>query len=167
MANLEKFYPDYMYTSIWDIEEGLFKKNNIKYVVLDIDNTLVPYTTKKPTGSALGFLKRLERENIKFAFLSNNNKKRVKLFNKEIGAIFVSHAKKPLLFGMNKVMKKLGAEKDSTILIGDQVFTDIYTGNRCGVKTMLVKPIEAKETPFFGIKRHYERIVLEKFRSEN
>lgn len=108
MANLEKFYPDYMYTSIWDIEEGFFKKNNIKYVVLDIDNTLVPYTTKKPTGSALGFLKRLERENIKFAFLSNNNKKRVKLFNKEIGAIFVSHAKKTVIVWYEQGYEKAG-----------------------------------------------------------
>ena len=166
MANLEKFNPDFIYTSVWDIEEGFFKKNNIKYVVLDIDNTLVPYTTKKPTGSALGFLKRLERENIKFAFLSNNNKSRVKLFNKEIGATFISHAKKPLLFGMNRVMKKMGANKEQTIMIGDQIFTDVYTGKRYGVKTMLVKPIEDKETPFFRVKRHYERIVLEKLKNE-
>lgn len=164
MGRLERFYPDFMYDSVHDIESDFFKKHNIRYVILDIDNTLVPYTVKTPTDKAIEFLKRLEAEGIKYCFLSNNNEKRVELFNREIGALFQSKAKKPLLSGLKKVMALLGAEKENTILIGDQIFTDVWTGKRAGIKSMLVKPIEDKETLFFKVKRALEKIVLDEYR---
>ena len=73
-------------------------------------------------------------------------------------------AKKPFAIGVRRAMKKIGADKAETVLIGDQVFTDIYAGKRAGVKTVMVDPIEAKETPFFGFKRYFERIVLKDYK---
>ena len=60
-------------------------------------------------------------------------------------------------------MRHLGAIRENTVLIGDQVFTDVYAGKRARVLTIMVDPIEAKETPFFGIKRKLERIVLKNY----
>lgn len=164
MGRLERFYPDFMYDSVHDIESDFFKKNNIRYVILDIDNTLVPYTVKTPTDKALSFLKRLDDEGIKYCFLSNNNEKRVELFNRDIGAMFRSRAKKPLLFGLKKVMTCMDAKEENTLLVGDQIFTDVWTGKRAGIKSMLVKPIEDKETLFFKFKRALEKIVLDEYR---
>ena len=167
MGFFERFYPDYIYKCVGDIENGFFKKNGIKYAVLDIDNTLVPYTVKAPTKPAVDFLKRLEAEDVLYCFLSNNNKKRVMLFNNNINAPYMANAKKPLLFGFNKIMKKINASEKNTILIGDQIFTDIWAGKRAGVLTLLVEPIEDKETLFFKFKRSLEKIVLNRFRKEN
>ncbi len=164
MGILKGFYPDYMYKSVEDIEENFFKKRDIKYALLDIDNTLVPYTVAKPTASAKAFLHRLEQEGVTYCFLSNNNAKRVELFNEEIKAECVSNAKKPLLYGLKKAMARLGAQPQNTVLIGDQIFTDVRTGKRAGIKTVLVEPIEDKETAFFKFKRAMESIVLKDYR---
>ena len=166
MGILKRFYPDYMYDSVHDIEENFFRNNNIKFAVLDIDNTLVPYTVKTPTKPAIDFLRRLEAEGVKFCFLSNNNEERVMLFNNNINAPYEANARKPLLSGLERVMKKTGAAKENTILIGDQIFTDVWTGKRAGIRAILVKPIEDKETLFFKFKRALERIVLEDYRKK-
>ncbi len=160
MGKFERFYPDYSYKCVGDIEPDFFKNNNIKYAVLDIDNTLVPYTVKTPDKTAFDFLKRLDSEGVVYCFLSNNSANRVEIFNENIGAVFVSNAKKPLLSGMKKVIELMDANPKETVLIGDQVFTDVLTGKRAGVKTILVLPIEDKETLFFKFKRAMEKIVL-------
>ena len=156
-----------MYESVPDIEENFFGDNNIKFAVLDIDNTLVPYTVKTPTKPAMDFLRRLEAEGVKFCFLSNNKEGRVMLFNDNINAPYEANARKPLLSGLNKIMERIGAKKENTIIIGDQIFTDVWTGKRAGIKAILVKPIEDKETLFFKFKRALEKIVLDKYRKEH
>ena len=161
----KKFYPDFKYNSIAEIEEDFFTKHGIKYALLDIDNTLVSYTSPLADDNARAFLKRLKEEEIKYAFVSNNHKKRVEAFAKEFGAFFVNDSGKPLLFGIKRAMRHLGAGKENTVLIGDQVFTDVYAGKRAGLLTVMVDPIEAKETPFFGIKRKLEKIVLKDYKN--
>ena len=160
----EKFYPDFRVNSIKDLNADFFKGNNIHFAVLDIDNTLVSYKTEKADDTAKAFLDMLIQNGIKYAFVSNNHKKRVELFAKDFGAHFVSNAVKPFAVGVRRAMSKMGANKAETVLIGDQVFTDIYAGKRAGIKTVMVNPIEAKETPFFGVKRYFERLVLKNYK---
>jgi len=160
----EKFYPDFRFNSIADINADFFRENNIRFAVLDIDNTLVSYKTERADALAREFLDMLSGNGIKYAFASNNHKKRVELFAKDFDAHFVSRALKPFAVGVKYAMEKMGAKKDETALIGDQVFTDIYAGKRAGIKTIMVNPIDAKETPFFGFKRYFERIVLKNYK---
>lgn len=160
----KKFYPDYRLRSIDDIDFGIFKQKNIKYILLDIDNTLVSYTSPMADDRAGAFLAKLEDNGIRYAFVSNNHRERVEKFAAEFGAFFVHDSGKPLLFGIKKAMRHIGAKKENTALIGDQVFTDVYAGNRAGLLTFMVEPIEAKETPFFGLKRKLERVVLKNYK---
>lgn len=164
MGILKRFYPDCIYPTVHDIEADFFAKRDIKYALLDIDNTLVPYTVELPTARAREFLARLKKEGIKYCFISNNSGERVKLFADEVGERYVAKAKKPRLSGLWRAMEIIGAEPEKTVLIGDQIFTDVYTGKRAGLKTVLVSPIEDKETPFFKFKRAMERIVLKSYR---
>ena len=160
----EKFYPDYCFDSISEIKRDFFDKNEIKFALLDIDNTLVSYKTEKADKNAEDFLNMLSEIGMKFAFVSNNGKKRVEKFSEDFGAFSVSRAGKPFIFGIKRAMRKIGAEAEKTVLIGDQVFTDVYAGKRAGIKTVMVLPIESKETPFFGIKRYFEKIVLKNYK---
>jgi len=159
-----KFYPDYKLKSIEEIDFGIFKEKNIKFVLLDIDNTLVSYTSPLADDRARAFLSKLEESGIKYAFVSNNHKDRVEKFAEEFGAFYVHDSGKPLLFGIKKAMRHLGAKRENTALVGDQVFTDVYAGKRAGLLTFMVEPIEAKETPFFGLKRKMEKIVLKNYK---
>ncbi len=160
----KKFYPDYKYKSIKEIEPDFFQNHKVEFAILDIDNTLVSYTSPLADDVAKAFLKRLSDEGIKYAFVSNNHRQRVENFAREFDAFFVNDSGKPFLFGIKKAMRYLGAKKDNTVLIGDQVFTDVYAGKRAGLLTVMVDPIEAKETPFFGLKRKLEKIVLKDYK---
>lgn len=156
----KKFYPDLKFKSIKDITAELLKEKNIGYALLDIDNTLVSYTSPTADETAMVFLSMLTENGIKYAFVSNNHKERVERFAEDFGAVYIYDAAKPLLFGIKRAMRKIGAKKGETVLIGDQIFTDVYAGKRAGLLTVMVDPIEAKETPFFAVKRKLEKIVL-------
>ena len=160
----KKFYPDYKLKSIDDIDFKIFKIRNIKYVLLDIDNTLVAYTSPYADDRARNVLAKLTENGIGYAFVSNNHRERVEKFAAEFGKFYVHDSGKPLLFGIKRAMRHLGAKRNNTALIGDQVFTDVYAGKRAGLLTFMVEPIEAKETPFFGIKRKLEKIVLKNYK---
>lgn len=157
---IKKLYPDYIFKSISDIDADFFKKNNIKNVILDIDNTLVPYTVPIPDANAADFFARLKNENINVCLVSNNNKMRVKKFNETYKFDAFHRACKPLTGAIRRAMRRMNAKKSETALIGDQVFTDILGGNCVGVTTVLVEPIEGKESAFFDFKRKWEKKVL-------
>lgn len=160
----KKFYPDIKFNSIKDITPDFFVGRGIKYALLDIDNTLVSYTSPLADDNAKAFLKMLSDCGVCYAFVSNNHKDRVENFAKEFDTVYVHDAAKPLLFGIKKAMRKIGAEKSKTVFIGDQIFTDVYAGKRAGLFTVMVDPIEAKETPFFAVKRYFEKIVLKDYK---
>lgn len=160
----EKFYPDFKFGSIHEIPKNFFEKHGIKYALLDIDNTLVSYTRSTADDGARQFLGGLTENNIQYAFVSNNHRERVEEFAREFGSVYVNDAAKPLRFGINKAMRLLGADKKQAVIIGDQLFTDVWAGKRTGIMTVMVDPIDAKETPFFGMKRWLEKIVLKDYR---
>lgn len=160
------FYPQYSFKSIDDIDCGMFKTLEIKFVLLDIDNTLVPYTSPYPDGRAIKFLNSLKENGISFCFVSNNSRERIEKFNTNIGAAYFPNAKKPLLYGINEAMASLGAEKSNTALIGDQIFTDIWGGKRAGITTILVEPIKECESLFFRFKRYFEKKVIREYNKQ-
>ena len=160
----KKFYPDYKLKNIDEIDFNIFAEKNIKFALLDIDNTLVSYTSPLADDVARNFLSKLTENGIRYVFVSNNHRDRVEKFASEFNAFYVNDSGKPLLFGIKRAMRHLGAKKENTVLIGDQVFTDVYGGNRAGLLTIMVEPIEAKETPFFGVKRKLEKIVLKNYK---
>ena len=163
----KKFYPDYKFSRTADIPDSFFTDNNIRFAVLDIDNTLVPYTSPLPDEEARSFLQRLKSLGVKYCFVSNNDEERVKLFCDELGeSEYIAKAGKPFARKIKRAMWRMGAEKSNTVLIGDQVFTDVYGAKRAGILAVMVDPLEAKETPFFGLKRKMEKIVLKNYKPQ-
>ena len=160
MKIYNRFYPDLHIQKINDIDVGALNKMGIKYVILDIDNTLVSYTEPLPDENALGFLRKLRENGISFCFVSNNKPLRVEVFNKNINAPYFANAKKPLLWGIRKAMQHFNAKKSETALIGDQILTDIWGGKRAGIYSILVEPIKEVDTLFFRCKRKIEKKIL-------
>lgn len=164
---LEKFRPSYHYKSIGEIEPDFFKKHGIRFVMLDIDNTLVGNNIPEPDEKALLFLQRLKREGIAAALVSNNHSRRVQSFNRDLGLPAAYRAGKPMTWKMRQMMKKIGADPKQTAFIGDQLFTDIYGANRLGVISILVDPISrGRENKFFDLKRKLEQWVFKQLEKE-
>lgn len=160
---MKGFVPTYIQKGIEDIEKDFFQKENIKCLLLDIDNTLVADNDPYPDENAIAFIQRLRDEGLKVCLVSNNKKTRVESFNSKFNLKAIHRAHKPFCRKMSKAIKELGAQKSETLFIGDQLLTDILAGNRCKIRTMLVNPINpGKENLFFKFKRFIENSLLKR-----
>ena len=157
------FWPDWYFEDFQHIPEGFFKENGIRYLICDIDNTLIPYSDSLPTPPVRKFLSNLEKEGVKVAFASNNEERRVMTFAKDAGHPAVFNALKPFGWGAKKAMKKIEAPAKECAMLGDQLLTDCLAARHVGMRMILVKPIKDKDSLLFRIKRAYEHHILKRY----
>ena len=163
---LQKFYPDEYLDSTYVIDfEKLYRKG-YRGIIFDIDNTLVPHGAPADARAKMLFA-RLKKLGFSSCLLSNNQKPRVEMFNKEIGVYYIEDAHKPSTKGYEAAMRKMGTEKSTTIFVGDQLFTDVFGARRTGIYSILVKPIHPKEEIQIVLKRYLEKIVLHFYLKKN
>jgi len=159
---IEKFYPRYKVDKVQDIELSMLKKNKIKGIILDVDNTLVPEHVAEADKNAVEWIERLKKAGFKVCIVSNASQKRIIKFNEKLKIHAIHNASKPCKKAFMKAVSLMGTKVDETAVIGDQIFTDIYGGNRLNMFTILVTPIDQKEIFFVKIKRFAENYVLSK-----
>lgn len=161
----DKLQPDYYFNEFAEITPELLKKEGIRALMIDIDNTLAPYEMPEPDEKILVWLSSLRENGIEFAFISNNSSgRRVEIFNKAICAPAFCRSGKPFAGkNMRLASEMLGAERDSTAMLGDQIFTDVLAGRFFGIRTILVPPIKDKTNLFFRFKRALERPIMKKY----
>lgn len=128
-------------------------------LIFDIDNTLV-FDCAPADDRAIRFLEQIRQMGFEVCLLSNNNERRVRLFNEQIGARFIFHAGKPKPDGYLKAMEMMGTNRENTIFIGDQVFTDVWGARNAGVKVIMVKKLGFREEKHIWIKRIFEQPVM-------
>jgi len=152
--------PDWYFDDVYALTPEFMRQNRITVLICDIDNTLEPYEEPVPTPRLLEWIKTMEESGIRFAFVSNNHADRVELFNKELGFYAKADSGKPSVKALKEAMEHMKTEKANTVMLGDQVFTDVFAGKRMGLRAILVKPIRDKRTLFFRFKRWLEIPVL-------
>ena len=150
-------YPNEYLDNVTDITADLLTKNNIKGVVLDVDNTLIDLDKNLIKGVE-NWIEDLKKIGIKFCIVSNsNNLEKVKNVAKILDIPFIYFAKKPLKFGFKKASKVLGLKLENMSAVGDQILTDVVGANRCKMFSILVKPVNEKDYLITRIKRPLEK----------
>jgi uncharacterized protein len=161
---LKIFYPNFIFDEIQDISYDFLKKQRIKAIMVDMDNTLVDYKYKY-NKLLKTWIKDVKKLGIKICIVSNTPRKnKVKMIARELSINYIYNAMKPWSYGFKKALEIIGEEKQNVAIIGDQIFTDIYGGNRFGIKTILVNPVEKKEYIGTKIKRPIERLIIKKYK---
>ena len=156
---LSTFYPDAYLRSTYDIPfEKLYEKG-FRGLIFDIDNTLVPHDAPADER-ALARFDRLKRIGFQTCFISNNGEARVKMFNEKIGSPYVYKAHKPNPANYIKAMGLMGTDEQTTVFIGDQLFTDVWGAKRAGIPSILVRPIHPREKIQIILKRMLEKVVM-------
>lgn len=155
------FYPDFIYEKVEDIPYELLRKEDIRLILMDMDNTLIDYKADF-SKNLRKWIKDMKSKNIKLYIVSNSiSNSKIKKVSKELGLQYFYKAGKPSRRGLRKVFDNFpDIKKEQTLMIGDQLFTDILAGNRFNIKTLLVKRINKKETILSSCKRPLERLVL-------
>ena len=158
-----RFLPEYRFDTFDMVSAEFLASIGVRGIILDIDNTLEPYEHPLPGEHVIRWLDSLNSLGIKTAIVSNNNRERVELFNKEIGMPAYYKGAKPFKKNLVRAMRDMGIERADTILMGDQVFTDVWAAHNAGIRAILVPPIKDKTDILTRFKRLLERPVLRKY----
>lgn len=156
-------YPKLYCKKITDIDAEYLRKNNIKALMLDVDNTLLDFDLNIIDGLE-EWHKNIKNNGIKCIILSNSNKlKKVKMVADLLQIPFITFATKPLKRGFIKAQKQLNIPNENIAVIGDQIFTDVIGANRCKMYSILVEPIAKKDIWMTKIKRPLEELIIKKY----
>ena len=157
---LERFYPGEYVDSTYEIDFERLYEDGYRGVIFDIDNTLVPHGAPADERACALFA-HLKELGYHCMLLSNNKEPRVKSFAEDVKyADYIFKADKPSVKGYEEAMRRMGTTKETTLFIGDQLFTDVWGAKRSGIRSILVKPIHPKEEIQIIFKRQLEKIVL-------
>ncbi|MCL2254967.1 MAG: YqeG family HAD IIIA-type phosphatase [Lachnospiraceae bacterium] len=163
---MTKFYPQNYIDSTYNIPfEELYNKG-FRGLIFDIDNTLVEHGAPA-NAKAVELFKRLKKIGFKTMILSNNNERRVKSFAGSVASNYIHKAGKPKRKNYLKAMEIMGTDIKTSILIGDQLFTDIWGANRLRMNNYLVAQIDKKEEIQIVIKRFFEKPILYFYKKKN
>ena len=136
------FMPTMMTSALTDLSVEFLKQKKIRLLMLDFDNTIVPYTTSVPTPQMESWLREMMASDIQLCVVSNSHKDRVKVFCAAYGIDCITHANKPFSKGIRACLEQFHAAPSECALAGDQIFTDTLGANCAGVRAILVPAID-------------------------
>ncbi|AKP47890.1 MULTISPECIES: YqeG family HAD IIIA-type phosphatase [Bacillus] len=157
---IKAFLPNEQVKSIFDIDPATLKKRGIKGIITDLDNTLVEWNRPSATPELEEWFNRMKKHGIQVTIVSNNNEDRVKAFAEPLNIPFIHKARKPMGKAFRKALKRMNISKEETVVIGDQLLTDILGGNRGGFYTILVVPVAQTDGFWTRINRTIERRIM-------
>lgn len=160
---IKKLYPTMYIKSIYEIDIEQLKEQGIKGIIFDIDNTLVPYDEVEPNNEIIRLFEKLIANKFKITLVSNNTRDRVVKFNEKLRVFALHESHKPLTKNFIKALRLMKCEKHEAVIVGDQIFTDVYGGNKAGIRTILVEPISDKDEWKTKVKRSLERKIIESY----
>lgn len=159
----KKFVPKNYKKNVFEVNYIKYKDKGIKYIIFDLDNTLGLINEKKCSNKVKDFINNLSND-FKIIIASNNNKGRVSLFSEELNVNIIHNALKPTSRLYRILKDKYTKNMNEVLLIGDQLVTDIFVGNRFKIETILVDPLGNKDLKITGLNRFLEDKIMKKIK---
>lgn len=145
-----------------------YQKQGFKTLLIDVDNTLIPYDDRGFKSWHETLKKDIKEAGFQVVLVSNNAQMKIETFAELFDTPFVHRAQKPSRRGFLKALRLIHASKESALIIGDQLMTDVYGANRLGAKSILVRPIHAKTEKWYTkITRRLENQMLKRVKKIN
>lgn len=159
---VKSLFPDEELGSIYEIDFIKLKAQGKRGIIFDLDNTLGEWGFTKLDERVWDLFEMLKKEGFVLGFLSNDDgQKRAWLQAKLDGCPMVFHARKPLSAGYKKLLAQMNVKVKEAVMVGDQLFTDIFGAKRLKIYSILVEPVDRSKEPFFiGVRRVLERVLL-------
>lgn len=163
---MQKLIPKMFVDSIRDIPVEELVSLKIKGVIFDLDNTITEWNNPEISAETIQWFKDLNQHGLTACLVSNNKGPRVMAAAQKLGIPYVAKATKPRRRAFRQAMELLKTRAHETAMVGDQIFTDVLGGNRMGLFTILVTPINPREFIGTRLVRRVERFVLGKIRKQ-
>ena len=142
---------------IHDIDLDVLEKDGLRGVIVDLDNTLVGYRHAAPDEDVAQWVRAAVARGFRVVVLTNNASKWAQDVAQELGVPCIPQAGKPRPRAFALGLEALGTPKDETVVIGDQIFTDVLGAKWFGMKVILTEPIVAGEQWWMRLVRFLER----------
>lgn len=152
--------PTWFVQAIYGLTPASLKRNGIKAVLTDLDNTLIAWNNPDGTPELRAWLADMKEAGITVMVVSNNNRNRIARALAKLDLPFVARALKPMPVGIDKAVAHLGLQKREVVMVGDQLLTDIAAGNAARVKTILVKPLIETDAWNTRFNRFFENLIF-------
>ena len=159
-VSIENYKPDFAVEAAYDLTVADLKKQGIKAVLVDLDNTLIAWNNPDGTPEMRQWLHDLRDGGIRVIVVSNNSPKRVKRAVEKFDIDYEAWSLKPFTFGIDRALKRFHYEKNEVVMVGDQLMTDIRAAHRAGIRSILVKPLVEHVSIKTQINRARERRVM-------
>ncbi len=158
------FYPEQYADSVIDIDYKALYRAGVRLILFDVDNTLATYNRALPEPRIQALIQSLKKQGFEIVLVSNGGEHRVERFAAALGVHYVYRAMKPLPSGVCRVLQQRNVQKKEAVLVGDQVFTDVWAGNWAGIHTVLTRPISTVDDEWITkIKRGLESRVIARY----
>ncbi|NLG37826.1 MAG: YqeG family HAD IIIA-type phosphatase [Clostridiales bacterium] len=145
-----------------DLDAEELRRRGIEALILDLDNTLLPWGSRTVDGDTLAWIGRIRRAGLKICVLTNGHGPRARSVCEMVGVMCIWSAGKPFPGGFRRAQGRLQVPRERCAVVGDQLFTDILGGNAAGFFTVLVSPLSAREMAWTRFVRHAERALLKR-----
>ncbi|QVK19979.1 YqeG family HAD IIIA-type phosphatase [Mycoplasmatota bacterium] len=163
------YLPRKNYQTVYDIDFNKLYSEGKRYILTDLDNTIISYSFTSPTDEVKEFFKKLKEIGFQIAIVSNSPISRVKKFLDELDVYGIASCKKPLLNGVRRALNYFdNPSNDEVILLGDQLLTDVLVGNRLGIEVYFVMPLEeTSEKWYTKLNRTVEKIIARRVKRKH
>ncbi|MGM9873619.1 MAG: YqeG family HAD IIIA-type phosphatase [Bacilli bacterium] len=156
---MKKYIPYATSKNIYEINPQFYVDIGVKNLIIDLDNTLDCYKSDVPNEETKQLIQKLLEKNLNLIIISNNTKKRVSKYANELKVDYISSACKPFRFKIKKYLKNNNLVYNQTILIGDQLLTDIKVANKLKIKSIFVEKLVESDQWTTRFNRHFERKI--------
>ena len=157
------FLPRMIYPHLTDVRAEDLTARGVSFLMLDFDNTIVPYTTSEPTPEMAAWLGAMQASGIGLCVVSNSKKPRVVTFCKMYGLDCVTHAKKPFQKGISECLARFHLRPETAALVGDQIFTDRLAAGLYGISCLYTMPRGGDHQRGVQFKRRFEPYWLGRY----
>ncbi|MBX5436356.1 MAG: YqeG family HAD IIIA-type phosphatase, partial [Alicyclobacillaceae bacterium] len=151
---------------VYEIDLERLWRSGKRILLTDLDNTLVPWQDPHAPPRLVEWLSRARQRGFEVCIISNNRGERVRSFAERVGVAAIGDAGKPRPRAFCEALRMFGRTPAEAVMIGDQLFTDVRGGKRCGLYTILVAPISPLEWWGTKLVRRVERWVWRRVQKE-
>jgi HAD superfamily phosphatase (TIGR01668 family) len=159
---VHRFRPDAHAPTLPAVDIEALWGRGVRGIVLDLDNTCCAYHQPHLADGVADWVIRARRRGLRMVMLSNNFTERVSAVGAALDVPTVANALKPLPFGFLRALRLLGTARRETVVIGDQLFTDVLGAKVLGLQAVLTEPLVAKDFPLTRVLRFLERVVFDR-----
>lgn len=157
--SVERFRPDHQAETLPEVSLDMLAASGVRGIVVDLDNTVCPYHRPELAPGVADWVASARQRGFALVLVSNNFSERVASVGAQLGIPVVPNALKPLPFAFRRALRLLGTRREATIVIGDQLFTDVLGAKLLGLRTLLTTPLVAHDFPLTRVLRFLERTI--------